>query len=281
MTIDLTLDPSVSAEAAIAARTSVRDLSTADLLARAHATHDPGERKRLIDEVVILNMNVAKRQARRYYGRGVNSDDLDQVAFMALVRAAQNFDPRFGKEFLSYAAPTIRGELKKHFRDSAWTIKPPRTIQELQVRINEAREQLHHDLGRSPRPRELAEYLEVELDRVIEALSADGCFTPSSLDKPVGDGDDFAALGDFVPADADDLGAAEARLLLGPVMRRLDERDRRIIELRFYHDLTQQEIADDIGVTQMHVSRLIRRILTVMRHQLDHSTVPAAVAVAG
>jgi RNA polymerase sigma-B factor len=245
---------------------------TAHLLEQAQ-TATPTERQRLLDEVVLLNMPVARSVAHRYRSKGIAEDDLDQVAYMALVRAAHQFDPGYERDFLTYAVPTIRGELKKHFRDAGWAIRPPRWIQELQGRISEAAAELGQELGRSPRPSEIAERLDEDPERVLEALSTDGCYVADSLDRPVREQEAGSpSVGDNLSDEAAAYDAAEARVLLAPVVRRLSDRDRRILDLRFFHDRTQQEIADDIGVTQMHVSRLLARILGDLRAQLDTTT---------
>ena len=244
--------------------------TTAALLRRAqHA--DEVERARLLEEVVLLNLGPARRLAQRYAGRGIPVEDLTQVAYLALVSAAHRFDPDYGAEFMAFATTSIRGELRKHFRDHGWMVKPPRRVQELQARINAAREELGQTLGRSPRPAQLAEHLGEDVEAVIEALAADGCFTPSSLDRPFTDAAESstATLADMLPAEDDEWQAVEARLLLEPLVAGLDERDRRIVELRFHQQRTQQEIAEEIGVTQMHVSRLIKRLLAELRDQLE------------
>jgi RNA polymerase sigma-B factor len=246
---------------------SARMQRTAECLRQAADTADDDVRHALLDEVVVLNMPMARSVAHRFRHKGVNQDDLDQVAYLALTRAARNFDRRHGRDFLSYAVPTIRGELRKYFRDSGWSIRPPRRIQELQGQIAVARDDLTQRLGRSPRPAEIADLLGEDIEQVIEALSTDGCFQPDSLDRSV-NGDSLATLGDSLPGDSHSLNAADARLMLAPLIGRLNERDRRILDLRFFHDATQQEIADDIGVTQMHVSRLINRILAALRAEL-------------
>jgi len=199
---------------------------------------------------------------------------------MALTRAARNYDVSHGRDFLSYAVPTIRGELKKYFRDSGWTVRPPRRVQELQARIMAVRGELTQERGRSPRPGELAERLGVDLDHVIEALATDGCFSPASLDRQVGDATS-PTLGETLDDEADDLTAADARLTLAPLIQRLCERDRKILDLRFFHDATQQEIADEIGVTQMHVSRLLTRILSDLHDSLDGTVEVADGTTAG
>jgi RNA polymerase sigma-B factor len=241
---------------------------TAELLERACGTPCPEERDQLLEEVVVLNMGVARAVSRRFRNKGVPDEDLEQVAFLALTRAARNFDQSLRHDFLSYAVPTIRGELKKHFRDHGWTVRPPRRIQELQGRIMTARAELTQRLGRSPRPSEIAVELDEELDHVLEALSTDGCFAPASLDRPVGE-DTGTTLGELVSAEDRGQNAAEARVVLGPVVRRLAERDRRILNMRFFEDLTQQEIADRIGVTQMQVSRLLSRILSDLHEDIS------------
>lgn len=243
-----------------------RHARTADLLAEAH-TAEPYDRQRAVDEVVRLNLEVARSVASRYFNRGIDDDDLVQVASLALTRAAQQFDVTRHKDFLSYAVPTMRGELKKYFRDHGWTIRPPRRIQESQARIATAEGELTQLLGRSPRPSEIAAHTGLPLADVEEALSADGCFFPTSLDKPAphDSSPDERSLADFLTLPDPDTPAAEARLTLAPVVRRLRERDRRILFLRYFEDRTQQEIADELGVTQMQVSRLLARILRDLR----------------
>ena len=240
---------------------------TAQLLAEVHSSGDEAERRLLRAEVVVLNMRLARAIAHRYRGRGLAEDDLVQAAYLGLVKAVDGFDPSHGRDFLSYAVPTISGEIKRFFRDFGWTVRPPRRVQQLQGSIAGVSGQLTQLLGRSPKPSEVAAHLGVDVEDVIEALAADGAFTPASLDVPVGK-DGSATLGDLMPADATDFGSAEARVVLGPVVRRLGARERRILELRFFSGWTQQQIAEDIGVTQMQVSRLLSRILKQLRDEL-------------
>jgi RNA polymerase sigma-B factor len=245
-----------------------RSRSTAELLAEASATTDDAERSRLHEEIVRLNMGVAESVAARYRRRGVPDDDLTQVAYLGLVKAVQGFDASFDRDFLSYAVPTMRGEVRRYFRDHGWAVRPPRRIQELQARIAGVSDELSAMFGRSPRPKEVAAFLDVEEDEVIEALSAKGCFSPSSLDRPAAEGSS-TSVGELMGHHDAGPDAAEARVVLAPVMHVLSERDRRIIYLRFFHGRTQSEIAEDIGVTQMQVSRLLARILKDLRAALE------------
>jgi RNA polymerase sigma-B factor len=241
---------------------------TARLLRRVQESTDSRERKRLQDEVVVLNMCVADAITSRYLGRGIPTEDLRQAAYIGLCKAAQGFNAAYELDFLAYAVPTISGEIKRYFRDHGWAVRPPRRIQELQGQVSSVVSQLSQDLGRSPRPSEVAQYLEVPVEEVIEALSADGCFTPTSLDTPIGDSGD-SSLGELLPANASDMSAAEARIMLAPAVRSLGERDQRILYLRFFKQWTQEQIANDIGVTQMQVSRLLSRILKELRGKLE------------
>jgi RNA polymerase sigma-B factor len=243
---------------------------TSDLLQQAKGAY-PAERQELLDQVVTSHLSVATAIAARYRTRGIAAEDLQQVACLALVKAARGYDPEVGHDFLSYAVPTIRGEIKRHFRDLGWMVRPPRRIQELQARITAAEAELSQSLGRSPRPSEIAAHLGERADDVNEALATVGCFTPSSLDRPAGENGTMA-ISDLLGGEDIAQGAVEARTMLAPVVRRLAERDRRILLLRFFRGWTQQEIAEDIGVTQMQVSRLLTRILSDLRKGLEDLT---------
>jgi RNA polymerase sigma-B factor len=247
---------------------SGRRETTARLLAEIHVTDDEHERESLRAEVVVLNMGVARAIAHRYRRRGLAEDDLEQAAYVGLVKAVNGFDPIHERDFLSYAVPTIAGEVKRFFRDFGWSVRPPRRVQELQGSIAKSSNDLTQSLGRSPTPQEVAADLGIDVEAVIEALAADGAFTPASLDVPVGE-DGSATLGDLMPADETGFSSAEARVVLGPIVRALSTRDRRILELRFFEGWTQEQIARDIGVTQMQVSRLLSRILRDLRSELS------------
>jgi len=227
----------------------------------------------LTRQLIETNAGVARSMASRYRNRGIDLDDLEQVALLGLTKAAQRFDASAGHDFLSFAVPTVRGELRRHFRDLGWMVRPPRRVQDLQARIAAAQDELEQGLGRSARPSEVAEHIGVEVNDIVEALAADGCFTPTSLDAPVADG--TSSLGALLGTEDRALTRAEARVVLRPLLRGLSARDARIVHLRFYEELTQQEIADDIGLTQAQVSRVLTKILARMREDLvDHP--PAA-----
>lgn len=241
---------------------------TEQMLLRAHETADPAVREDCWSKVVLMNMGVARSVAMRHRGKGIPTEDLEQVAYMALVGAVHRFDATRERDFLSFAVPTMRGEVRRYFRDLGWTVRPPRRVQEIQTRVLQARDNTTRhggvaDVG------EIAETLGESVDDVREALTAEGCFHPSSLDAPVSD-DSAHSLGDALTAEDDHATeAAEARVVLRPVLRRLRPRDRRILELRFIEGCTQQEVADDIGVTQMQVSRLLARIMRDLRGWLE------------
>jgi len=251
------------------ARSASQDRSnrTRELFSLALSTDSEAERRELMDEVIRMHLDLAHAEAARYRSRGVPLDDLRQVAALALTKAARGYDVTTGHDFLAYAVPTIRGELRKHFRDHGWMIRPPRRIQELQARINAAEAELSYQLGRSPAPAEIAAHLGEDTESVIEALASDGCFVPASLDHPAG-GDGSTTLGELLPFEDNEHRASEARLMLSPVLGQLAERDRRILNMRFYEGLTQREIAARIGVTQMQVSRLLTRILGQLRNSV-------------
>jgi RNA polymerase sigma-B factor len=246
---------------------------TRGIVAQLSVTTSESERLELTNELAAVNMPVADSVVARYRSRGISTEDLQQVAYLALTKAARRFDPDAGHDFLSFCVPTIRGEVRRYFRDKGWMVRPPRRIQELQQRITQAQNDLSTNLGRPPVPDELAEHLEEKPADVREALDGHGCFSPASLDRPVNE-DGGASLGELIGHDDDNQAAAEARVALAPVVRRLSQRDRHILELRFFDGLTQREIADDLGVTQMQVSRLLTRIFRDLRAELGSLSDP-------
>jgi RNA polymerase sigma-B factor len=240
---------------------------TRRLLEEVAATTDPARAAELRERVIVINRGVAEAVAARYRQRGVPVEDLHQVAYEGLTKAVMRFDPALRNDLLTYAVPTIRGELQRYFRDHGWTVRPPRRIQETQWLVNQTVERLTQRLEHDPTPAEIADELGITLDEYWETVAAFGCFQPTSLDQPT-NADSAASVGDLLPGDDQETEASEARVTLAPVVRRLPERDRRILYLRFFEDRTQEEIGQDLGVTQMQVSRLLSRILGTLREEL-------------
>lgn len=238
-------------------------------LLREALSADRETAERLHEEVVLLNLQVAESIVMRYRNRGVPAEDLVQVACVGLVKATRGFDPDKSDNFLSYAVPTILGEVKRFFRDSAWVVRPPRRIQELQAEISSATATIMHDTGQVATPDDIAEQINVDPKLVVEAMGADGCFSPSSLDRVNGAGEtEGTTLADVLGDDDPGYARAEAVVALRPLCQRLPERDRRIVYLRFFHEWTQARIAEEFGVTQMQVSRLLTRILKDLKLEL-------------
>ncbi len=249
-----------------AAARRLRDEQTAACVEQLAGCTDPREERRLRTRLISLNMPMATALASRYRNRGQSDDDLEQVAYVGLCSAARRFDPAAADSFASYCVPTVLGELRRHFRDRGWVVRPPRRVQEVQMQVLRAQSAMAGDLGRDPTAEELAADIGAPLEDVVEALAVRSCYVPTSLDKPVGGEHDAPALHELLPHDGDGGGAAaEARMLLAPVVRQLGERDRRILRMRFFDDLTQREIAEDVGVTQMQVSRVLTRIFGELR----------------
>lgn len=239
-----------------------RDQHTVELLTES-LDGDPLDRQAAENEAIELNMPLARHLAGRYRRRGISDDDLDQVAFLGLIKAVRGFSPELATSFVGYAVPTIRGELRKHFRDAGWTVRPPRRIQELHLRVRTAEAELVQKLRRTPSVKELAAELGVETEALLEATSLDSCFAPHSLDAGRPDGS-----GELTPTPGIDdpgFGHAEARIVLESVLEQLCERDRKVLDLRFVHGLTQGQIGEIIGVSQMQVSRILARVLDEMR----------------
>ena len=256
---------------------AARRARTDQLWAEVQACVGANRTQTLYEEIIELNIDVAEAVASRYRNRGTDGEDLSQIACLGLAKAVHRFDPGAGFAFLSYAVPTIRGEIQRHFRDHGWAVRPPRAIQELQADIRRALDPLTQSLGRAPRPTEIAAHLEADLEHVIEAMAADGCFTPASLDVPVTD-DGSSTVGDRLVSERDpELSVVEARILLEPALAQLTPRQLEIIRLRFFDGLTQREVGERIGVTQMQVSRLLSRILSDLRtHVGDLDKAPVA-----
>ncbi|KRE99003.1 hypothetical protein ASG88_14780 [Nocardioides sp. Soil777] len=247
-----------------------RSRRTAELFDAVTSAQDPARRQDLLDEVVLVNLCVARSLARRFAGRGVDAEDLEQVASEALVKAAGRFDPAHGKDFLSFAVPTVRGELQRYFRDVGWVVRPTRRVQEARWAISRAEAELTQRLGHTPEPDEVMDELALTPEEYAEAASANGCFAPTSLDRPTSVSDDGGTIGDLLPDQEAGLPACEARVVLAPVVQMLSERDRRVLFLRYFEDLGQKEIGSAIGVTQTQVSRILDRILGDLHQAITH-----------
>jgi RNA polymerase sigma-B factor len=243
--------------------------TAADLLhTLAGMPADHPRRAALRDRTIEAWLPLSQHLAHRYSGRGEPTDDLLQTAAVGLIKAVDKFDPDRGVDFAGYAIPTIIGELKRHFRDRTWDIRVPRRLQELRLAISEANSTLLQSLGRSPTVTDVAAHLKLTEEEILEGLEGARAYNAVSLSTPTGDGERATELGDLLGADDNQYELAELRVALGPALATLDEREQKILTLRFYGNLTQSQIADHIGVSQMHVSRLLARALTKLRGQL-------------
>jgi RNA polymerase sigma-B factor len=236
---------------------------------RAQLPEDDPRREALRDKLITGYLPVARNIAHRFLHRGDTLDDLEQVATVGLIGAVDRFEPDRGIDFLSFAVPTITGEVRRHFRDRTRTIRIPRRIIQQQAGLYEAANELTQRLRRAPRPSELAERLDISREEVIEVLQAHLTASPSSLDAQPPEDErpgrtQGTAIGDIDPR----LGLVEDRMAVVPLLAELPDRERRILQLRFFHDMTQTEIAALTGISQMHVSRLLSRTLGTLRNRL-------------
>jgi RNA polymerase sigma-B factor len=227
-------------------------------------------RVQLRNELIAGHLALTRNIARKYAYRGDNPEDLEQVASVGLVLAVDRFDPERGSDFLSFAVPTISGEVLRYFRDRTRTIRTPRRLRALQSRIHDAVAELGQRHRRAPRPSEIAEYLAVDVEDVLEALAAQGAAYTASLDETASedDGERLRFEGALAHVE-EEFDLVEQREALAPLLAALPERERRILLLRFFGGLTQTEIGAQIGISQMHVSRLLSRTLSRLRHQLS------------
>jgi RNA polymerase sigma-B factor len=232
--------------------------------ARWRQPADDGCREALRQAAIHHARRLAVYLARRYRGRGEPLEDLQQVAFIGLIKAIDGYDPRHSTPFASYAVPTITGELKRYFRDKGWQIRVPRRLQEIRLELGPATEVLWQRLGRSPTVPELAAYLAATDEAVLEAMEMSQVYQPYSLSAPV-NGGDGEVLADFLGEPDPDFELIEQRETLRPLMAALPVRQRRILTMRFYGNLSQSEIAARIGISQMHVSRLLSDALSRLR----------------
>jgi RNA polymerase sigma-B factor len=229
---------------------------------------DDPRRAALRDEVICGCLPVVRRLAARFFGRGENPDDLIQVATIGLIKAVDRFDPERETQFLSYATPTVVGELKRHFRDKGWSVRVSRPLQELYLTITRVIPDIAQQLGRSPSVSDIAEHLGLPVEDVVAGLECAGAYTARSLSTPVGDDATGTTLADLLGEDDDRMESVADRHTLRQMLADVPERERHILALRFFDNLTQSEIAERIGVSQMHVSRLLTRTLANLRERL-------------
>jgi len=221
------------------------------------------------DSIVERCLPLADHIARRFDGRGEPRDDLVQVARVGLVNAVIRFNVDAGSDFVSFAVPTIMGEVRRHFRDNSWSVKVPRRLKELHLRLGAATAELSQKLGRAPTPSELAVELEMDRDEIVEGLVAGSSYNTLSIDGAGGGTEEAPAIADTL-GDVDlNLDQIENRESLRPLLASLPERERQVLLLRFFESMTQTQIAERVGISQMHVSRLLAKSLARLRDQLE------------
>jgi RNA polymerase sigma-B factor len=221
------------------------------------------------NELVEAHRGLAASIANDYRGRGVELDDLMQIAMLGTLKAVERFDPDRGIPFSSFASRTVNGEIKRYFRDRTWAVRPPRSAQERHLDLRRARAALSTRLGRPPTVLELAAELDISADQVLDALEAGLAYRATSLDARRQGDDDHSSLADRLPGDDVPSRPVELRVLVDQLLGMLPSREAAIMRLRFYDELTQSEIADRLGISQMHVSRLMRRCLKTLREVLE------------
>lgn len=246
----------------------IADSSSELLATMAALPPNHPSRAELRDRAIEAWLPLAKHLAGRFAGRGEPMDDLVQTATVGLIKSVDRFDPSRGVDFAGYAIPTILGEIKRHFRDRTWHVRVPRRLQEMRLSIAEATTVLTQGLGRSPTVSDIAGQLGVTEEEVLEGLEGARAYTATSLSTPTAQ-ESGMELGDTLGAEDPEYALAELRVALGPALATLDAREQRILTLRFYGNLTQTQIAEQVGVSQMHVSRLLTKALGKLRGQLD------------
>ena len=231
-----------------------------DLFRRFVESRDPSMR----EELVGIHLPLVEYLARRFRNRGEPLEDLIQVGTIGLLKAIDRFDLQREVEFSTYATPTIVGELKRHFRDKGWAVRVPRRLQELNLSLNKVVAELSQEIGRSPTISEIAAKVRLSEEEVLEGLDTSNAYAVISLDAPAG-GEDAPTVSEHIGSEDESLEALEYRAALGPLIAELPERERRILYLRFFRGMTQSQIAARLGISQMHVSRLLNRTLGVLR----------------
>jgi RNA polymerase sigma-B factor len=272
---DLSADPDVVAATQELATSGRSERIAADR-ARARALfvelnglpEDDPQRARIRDELVEIHLPLVEYLARRFRNRGEPLDDLIQVATIGLIKSVDRFDLDRAVEFSTYATPTIVGEIKRHFRDKGWAIRVPRRLQELKLSLTKATSELSQKNGRAPTVAELAAHLGMTDEEILEGLESANAYSAVSLDAPDGGDDDSPAVADSLGMIDEALEGVEYRESLKPLLEKLPAREKRILMLRFFGGMTQSQIAIDLGISQMHVSRLLARTLAQLREGL-------------
>jgi RNA polymerase sigma-B factor len=238
-----------------------------------HANLPQGDprRARLRDDLVSGHLPVAQHIARRFSRRGEPEEDLEQVATLGLINAVDRYDPARGTDFLSYAVPTITGEVRRHFRDQAWSMRVPRRLKDLNVTLSSAMAAMSQTIGRAPTAAELAEHLSLSKEDVLEALEASNAYRSGSLDEMLVDDPDSGTVSDLLGEADAALEKVEYQQSLAPLLSQLPSRERTIIMLRFFKNMTQSQIAAEVGISQMHVSRLLAKTLAQLRDGLGEN----------
>jgi len=235
-------------------------------------TASPATREGARESLVHLHLPLVEHCARRFRNRGEPLEDLVQVGTIGLLKSIDRFDSERGVEFSTYATPTIIGEIKRYFRDKGWAIRVPRRLQELRMQISSTSGELTQQLGRSPTPRELAEHIGCTVEEIIEGIESGNAYSTLSLDASDSDEDGAATMLDAIGQEDEGLEHVEIRESIKPLLDRLAPREKKILLLRFFKNMTQSQIAEEIGVSQMHVSRLLNRTLEQLRTSLEEQS---------
>ena len=239
--------------------------STRELFRRYKLEGDEDAREQLI----LNHLNLVRFLAAKFKNKGEPLDDLIQVGTVGLIKAIDRFDISRDLEFTTYATPTILGEIKRHFRDKGWSVRVPRRLQELSAKVNKATDELTKDLQRSPSVAEIAEHLDVSVDEVLEAMESSSAYSSVPLEAGSGDDDDAPAVIDRYASEDAGLGTADDRMVIEDTIRDFSPREQDVIRMRFVEGLTQVEIAERLGVSQVQVSRLLRRTLKKIQEKID------------
>ena len=239
---------------------------TRELFRQYKATGDPDVR----DQLIVSHLNLVRFLASKFKNRGEPLDDLIQVGTIGLIKAIDRFDPSRGLEFTTYATPTILGEIKRHFRDKGWSVRVPRRLQELSAKVNQANDELTNELSRSPSVEEIAKRVGASVDDVLEAMESSSAYSSVPLEGGgSSDDDDAPSVIDHYATEDEDLAASDDRIVLEDAIRDFSPREKDVIRMRFFEGMTQVEIAQRLGISQVQVSRLLRRTLKKVQDKID------------